>query len=214
MHRAGRSVEAVLTPAAAAALAGLGFGLSLIIAIGPQNAYVLRVGVLRQRVPVVVAICAVSDVVLIVAGVAGAGAAIDSSRWVLPVARVGGAAFLLGYAALAARRAVRGSAGLTPDATVRASLLAVAGAALAFTWLNPAVYLDTVVLLGSVANTHRGQQWWFAGGAALASVVWFSGIGFGARALGPVFRRPATWRALDAFVAVVMCVTALRLVTG
>ena len=209
------SVKAVLTQTAiTGALTGLGFGLSLIVAIGPQNAYVLRAGLLRHRVLVVVAICALSDIALIAAGVAGAGAAIDSSRWVLPLARVAGAAFLLGYAALAARRALRASGALAADVQGRAPLLAIATTTLALTWLNPAVYLDTVVLLGSVASAHRGEQWWFAAGAGLGSVLWFCGIGFGARVLGPFLRRASSWRLLDGFVAVVMAITAVRLLIG
>jgi L-lysine exporter family protein LysE/ArgO len=203
-------------PSLAAALAGLGFGLSLIVVIGAQNAFVLRTGALvtlRRHIGVVVAICTVSDVVLIAAGVAGAGAAIRSGHWVLPVVKVAGAVFLAGYAALALRRALR--PGTVDDATAPAPRTSLAGlvlTTLALTWLNPGVYLDTVVLLGTVATSHGAQRWWFGGGAALGSALWFGVLGFGARLLAPVLARPGAWRVLDVFVAVVMLLTAARLV--
>jgi L-lysine exporter family protein LysE/ArgO len=197
------------------ALAGLAFGFSLIVAFGAQNAFVLRQGVLRSHVLDVVVVCAASDAVLIAAGVGGAGAALEADPQLLTPMRALGAAFLLGYAALAARRALRApheraAAGEPP----RPSRMAVLGASFAFTWLNPAVYLDTVILLGTVANSHGDQNWWFAVGATVASIIWFTALGFGARLLTPLFARPATWRALDAFVAVTMTVTAWRVVTA
>ncbi|WP_375482376.1 LysE/ArgO family amino acid transporter [uncultured Jatrophihabitans sp.] len=197
------------------ALAGFGFGLSLIVVVGPQNAFLLRVGVLGRGVAAVVTVCTLADVALIAAGTAGAGAVFRRAHWVLPVVRYAGAAFLLGYALLAARRALRPPP-TTPDAVVpnAPGLRAVVLTALALTFLNPGVYLDTVVLLGSVANAHGGREWWFAAGAAVASAVWFAVIGFGARRLGRRFDRPSTWRALDAFVAVVMTITAVRLLLG
>jgi L-lysine exporter family protein LysE/ArgO len=127
--------------------------------------------------------------------------------------RLLGVAFLLGYAALATRRALRPGPGTADDAAATSTWRAVAAACLAFTWLNPAVYLDTVVLLGSVAAT-RPDPWWFGGGAAVASIAWFAGLGFGARLLAPVFRQRRAWRALDVFVAVVMTVTAARVLAG
>jgi L-lysine exporter family protein LysE/ArgO len=190
--------------------AGLLFGLSLIVVIGAQNTYVLRQGLRREHVPTVVAICAASDAVLIAAGVGGAGLALDGRPMLLLAVRVAGALFLFGYGALAARRVLRAS-GLRADAAgAAASLPAVVATCLAFTWLNPAVYLDTVVLLGSVANSHPGVQWWFGGGAALGSLGWFLGLGYGARLLGPLFRRAAAGRVLDGSVAVVMVATGLR----
>ncbi len=204
----------MLNAAWTALVAGLAFGLSLIIAIGPQNVYVLRQGVLRHHVPTVVAICSVSDIVLIAAGVAGAGAVVASGHWLVPGARVIGAAFLFGYGALAARRACR-SAAVPPGAgTDDSSWTGVAGACLAFTWLNPIVYLDTVVLLGSIANTRPGYQWWFGGGAAVASILWFTALGFGARLLARALKRPRAWQLMDGFVAVVMASTGLRVLLG
>jgi L-lysine exporter family protein LysE/ArgO len=198
-----------------AAAAGLTFGLSLIVAFGAQNTFVLRQGVLRAHILDVVIVCAASDVVLIVAGVAGAGAAVKAEPQLLAPIRILGAAFLLGYAALAARRVLRApQAAPTSDLALRPSRAAVLGAAVAFTWLNPAVYLDTVVVLGAVASAHGDQQWWFAAGAALASIAWFTALGFGARLLTPLFRRAITWRALDAFVVLTMAVTAWRVLAG
>jgi L-lysine exporter family protein LysE/ArgO len=194
-------------------LAGLQFGLSLIVAIGAQNTYVLRQGIARAHVPTVVVICAVSDVILIAAGVAGLGAVIGHHHGLLLTVRVVGAAFLFGYAALAARRALRPGRKSADGPAATSAWPAVVATCLAFTWLNPAVYLDTVVLLGSVAATGP-DPWWFGGGAALASIAWFAGLGFGARLLAPVFRRPGAWRALDVFVAVVMAVTAARVLVG
>jgi L-lysine exporter family protein LysE/ArgO len=197
------------------ALAGLAFGFSLIVAFGAQNTFVLRQGVLRSHVLDVVVVCAASDALLIAAGVGGAGAALKADPQLLTPMRALGAAFLLAYGALAARRALRAShervAGGEPP---RPSRVAVLGASFAFTWLNPAVYLDTVILLGTVANSHGDQNWWFAAGATVASIIWFIALGFGARLLTPLFGRPATWRALDAFVAVTMTVTAWRVITA
>jgi L-lysine exporter family protein LysE/ArgO len=194
-------------------LAGLQFGLSLIVAIGAQNTYVIRQGIARAHVPTVVLICAVSDVILIAAGVAGLGAVVGHHHGLLLTVRLLGAAFLLGYAALAARRALRPGRQTADGPATKSSWPAVVATCLAFTWLNPAVYLDTVVLLGSVAATGP-DPWWFGGGAALASIAWFAALGFGARLLAPVFRQPRAWRALDVFVAVVMAVTAARVLVG
>jgi L-lysine exporter family protein LysE/ArgO len=204
----------VITAGAISAfIAGLLFGLSLIVAVGAQNAFVLRQGALRRHVPTVVAICSVSDALLIAVGVAGAGAALTGRPWLLGTIRVLGSALLFGYAGLAARRALRPTVigdGRRPAST----WAAVAGACLVFTWLNPAVYLDTVVLLGSVANASPGRQWWFGGGAALGSILWFLALGFGARFLSPVLRHPVAWRALDGLVALIMIEMGLRVLIG
>ena len=196
-------------------LAGFGLGLSLIVAIGAQNAFVLRQGLRGEHVVAVVLVCALSDAVLITAGVAGVGALVQQVPWLLVVVRVGGAVFLLAYAALAARRALRPSGdALDADAPARTTPGAVVLTALALTWLNPHVYLDTVVLLGSVAAPQGDARAWFGVGAVLASVVWFTGLGFGARLLRPVFARPGAWRALDAGIAVVMVAIAVSLLAG
>ncbi|MDH6120836.1 L-lysine exporter family protein LysE/ArgO [Kitasatospora sp. GAS204A] len=186
-----------------AAAAGLGTGLSLIVAIGAQNAFVLRQGIRRRHVPVIVAICAGSDAVLIALGVAGIGsvvhawpAAITALAWI-------GGAFLVGYGLLAARRALR-SARLDPTADTAPSLRAAVLTCLALTWLNPHVYLDTVLLLGSIAGSYGSQRWAFGAGAAVASLCWFGALGFGARLLERFFARPASWRILDALIAAMM----------
>jgi L-lysine exporter family protein LysE/ArgO len=198
-----------------AALAGLGFGLSLIIAIGAQNSYVLRQGLRREHVLIVVAICAVSDLILIILGVAGLGSLVQLFPIALVIVRIAGAAFLLVYGLLAARRALRPALALTADADgARASLRTAILTTLALTWLNPHVYLDTVVLLGSVAGTHGDDRWWFGAGAGLGSILWFSALGFGAALLRPIFARPIAWRILDGLIAIVMISLAASLVVG
>jgi len=191
------------------ALAGFAASLVLIVAIGAQNAFVLRQGLRREHVLPVVVICAVSDLALIAAGIAGLGAVVAARPAAVTVIRVVGAVFLLGYAALAAKRAWRPAA-LSPadqaPATLRATLLTC----LALTYLNPHVYLDTVLLLGSVAQQHP-HRWLFGIGAALASVVWFTALGLGARRLAPLLARPAAWRILDGLIAAVMAALAIML---
>ena len=197
-----------------AALAGLGMGLSLIVAIGAQNAFVLRQGLRLEHVTAVVAVCAVSDAVLILAGVAGNSWLSARVPDAITVIRLAGAAFLLGYAVLAARRAMRPTSIAVEAAGARTGLLATVAACLALTWLNPHVYLDTVLLLGSVADSHGFWRWWFAVGAAAGSLIWFSALGFGARLLRPLFARPGAWRVLDAVIAAVMAVLGVGLLTS
>ncbi|MBW0274493.1 amino acid transporter [Nocardia sp. MH4] len=198
-----------------AALSGLGFGLSLIVAIGAQNAFVLRQGVRGQHVLPVIAVCAVSDIVLIAAGVAGFGTVVEAVPAVLTVARCAGAAFLFGYAVLAARRALSSSALIADAAGASVAVGASVLTCLALTWLNPHVYLDTVVLLGSFASTYASPDRWFlAGGAMLASIGWFLALGYGARRLGPLFARPIAWRVLDSVIAVIMVALAIGLVVS
>jgi L-lysine exporter family protein LysE/ArgO len=190
-------------------LAGLLFSFSLVIAIGAQNAFVLRQGARRKHVKTVIGICAASDVVLIAAGVAGMGAVVRSAPSLLTLVRVAGGALLLAYAALAARRAFR-QLEYRREAEDGHSRRRVIVATLGFTWLNPAVYLDTLVLLGTVASSHPGSRWWFGAGAATASVCWFIALGGAAQLLAPILRRPVAARLLELFVAVVMTATALR----
>jgi L-lysine exporter family protein LysE/ArgO len=198
----------------AALVTGLLFGLSLIVAVGPQNAYVLRQGVLREHVATVVSICGFSDAVLIATGVGGAGAVLEGHRWLLSALRAAGATFLFAYGALAAGRALRPSAAHAPGRPAGSSWAGVVGACLAFTWLNPSVYLDTVLLLGTVANAHPGHQWWFGAGATVGSILWFSSVGFGAHPLAPVFERRRAWQVIDVFVALVMFGTGVRVLLG
>lgn len=203
----------------APALAGMLTGLSLIVVIGAQNAYVLRQGIIRAHVGPIVAVCAASDVVLIAAGVSGVGEIIDHAGWVLDVMRWFGVTFLLTYAALSVRRATRPSA-LLADAVVRPSesRRGAVGRAVALTWLNPHVYLDTVLLLGSIAAAHEaghaGGRWWFGAGAGLASIWWFSSLGFGARILAPILTRPRAGQILELVVSLTMVFVAGKLALG
>lgn len=195
-------------------LAGLVTGLTLIIAIGAQNAFVLRQGLAREHVGVVVAICALSDVVLIVAGVAGIGTIVEQAPTALTVVRWLGVAFLGWYGVASLWRARRTET-LEAAATRTTSRRSAVLQATALTWLNPHVYLDTVLLLGTVAN-HQGPlgRWWFALGACVASALWFSGLGFGARLAHRVLARPRAWQVLDVLIGLVMLAIAVRLARG
>jgi L-lysine exporter family protein LysE/ArgO len=195
-------------------LAGLGFGLSLIVAIGAQNAFVLRQGIRKEHVLPVVALCAVSDAVLIMVGVAGLGSLLELAPWLLDGMRLMGAAFLLAYALLAARRALRPSALAAASGGAPAGLWPVLATCCGLTWLNPHVYLDTVVLLGSVAAARGDERWAFGLGAVLGSALWFAGLGYGARFLRPVFAGASAWRVFDALIAVFMTGIATTLLLG
>ena len=227
-------------------LSGFGLGLSLIVAIGAQNAYVLRQGARREHLLAVLAVCILSDVTLILGGVAGLGTLIDHAPWVVSLMRWLGVAFLIGYGMLAAKRAWRPAGGAlkvgdadgdgitteqpatdaapsaaTGTASAGTATLTKAGArrllpvvltTLALTWLNPHVYLDTVVLLGSVANTHGADgRWAFAVGACLGSVAWFAALGYGSRLLSRWLASPLAWRILDGIIAVIMLALAVSL---
>jgi L-lysine exporter family protein LysE/ArgO len=216
-----------------ALVAGFALGLSLIVAIGAQNLFVLRQGIRREHVVIVATVCALSDAALIVVGVSGLGLLLQALPWLVTVVQWAGFAFLLGYGLLAARRAVRGGGALDGGApaelapgspgvgasggagvatATRTRLAPVLLTCLALTWLNPHVYLDTVFLLGSVAATHGDGRWAFAAGAVGASVVWFFGLALGARLLGRVLATPRAWRILDGVIAVVMIGLAVGLV--
>lgn len=221
-----------------ALLAGLTLGLSLIVAIGAQNLFVLRQGVRREHSAAVALVCAISDAVLIALGVSGIGAVLHAVPWLIDVVRWAGAAFLAVYAVLAARRALVGqgealdaaatapsdasaefaesTGGVSASTAIRARtssrLTPVLLTCLALTWLNPHVYLDTVFLVGSVASTHGADRWWFALGAMAASVVWFFALATGARYLARWLATPRAWRVLDCVIAVVMMSLAIGLV--
>ncbi|BBX19168.1 amino acid transporter [Mycolicibacterium duvalii] len=190
---------------------GFATSLALIAAIGAQNAFVLRQGIRGEHVVPVVTTCAVSDLVLIFAGIAGFGALVTTHPGIVSVAEYGGAAFLTGYGILAARRALRPST-LTPADAAPARLAAVLATCLALTFLNPHVYLDTVVLLGMLAGEHGDSRWLFGLGAVTASAVWFTTLGFGATRLRRHFAAPGTWRVLDGAIAVTMVALAALLV--
>lgn len=195
-----------------AVLAGFSLGFSLILAIGAQNAFVLRQGLRREHVFPIVLTCALSDALLIAAGVAGFGALARAVPWLEPVMRYGGAAFLLVYGGRAFLAAWRG--GETMEAGQAAgSLRAALLTCLALTWLNPHVYLDTVVLLGAVSAQYDDRLG-FALGAMTASFVFFFSLGYGARLLAPLFARPVAWRLLDLLVGAVMWGIAAKLALG
>lgn len=195
-----------------AVLPGFALGLSLIVAIGAQNAFVLRQGLRQSHVGAVCLTCALSDAVLIAAGAIGIGALADSSPWIQPIALWGGAAFLSVYGAISLRAAYIGGARLQPslgdDAGRRGAVLT----ALALTWLNPHVYLETVVLLGSISTEYEEAQVWFVLGAIAASFAFFFSLGFGARLLAPLFATPSAWRILDLVVGLTMWAIAFSLV--
>ena len=195
-----------------AALSGLFLGLSLIIAIGAQNAFVLRQGLRREHVFVVCLTCALSDALLISLGVFALGTVTDLIPGIEPALRYGGAAFLLAYGLRSARSAMTGSSALTSGDGARQGLGATLATALAFTFLNPHVYLDTVLLLGSIASQYPGREAAFGAGAVTGSFLFFFSLGYGARLLAPVFARPNAWRVLDGIIAVVMIGLAIKLI--
>ncbi len=226
-------------------LSGFGLCISLIVAIGAQNAFILRQAVRREHPIAIAIVCAVSDVILIVAGVAGFGVLMERAPWLIGAAKWGGAVFLLAYGALAAWRALRptrpvldpetapipvvldepadhGTGGstagrtttLTAAPSTRKTLLPVLLTCLALTWLNPHVYLDTVILLGSVAATHGDLRWWFGAGAVAASLIWFTVLTVGARLLSGWLATPRAWRIVDGSIAVVMVMIAVGLIAS
>ncbi len=199
--------------ALAAAVTGLLTGLSLIVAIGAQNAFVLRQGLRREHIGAVVAICSASDLLLIAAGTLGIGSIVHRAPLALTVLRWGGVAYLAWFAARSFRSALRPgrlheSGGSPP------SLRSVAVTTMALTYLNPHVYLDTVLMLGTLANQHAAMRWWFSAGAGVGSIVWFTGLGVGARTLAGPLGRPSTWRVIDTVIGLVMLGIAVRLAAG
>ncbi len=195
-----------------ALVAGFLTGLSLIIAIGAQNAFVLRMGLSRSYVTLIVAICALSDVALIALGVGGLGGVIRSAPSLLQFFRWVGVAYLSYFAATSLRRAFHPGT-LEPAGSRPLSRRTTISTTLALTFLNPHVYLDTVLLLGSLSNQYGSLRWTFAIGASIASLVWFSSLGFGARLASRLMSRPLTWRILDSVIGVVMLLIAFRLAT-
>ena len=192
-------------------LAGLGAGLSLIVAIGAQNAFVLRQGLRGEYVGWVVTVCALSDIVLISVGTSGLEEISRVASWALPIMKWGGVAFLVVYGFGSLRRAWTNNS-LADDGGTSKTLWPTILTCLALTWLNPHVYLDTVLLLGSLAVAHRPYQWWFAVCAMSASCLWFPLLGYGARWLRPIFASPLSWRILDVAIALVMWAIAASLI--
>jgi L-lysine exporter family protein LysE/ArgO len=196
-----------------ALLFGFSLGFSLILAIGAQNAFVLKQGLRGEHVLLVCLICALSDALLILAGVSGFHVLVSAQPGIVALARYGGALFLIGYGALSFYRALRVKQGMLPSDIRGGSAWQAALTCLGFTWLNPHVYLDTVVLLGSV-STQFDETHWFAAGATAASFVFFFSLGYGARLLRPLFAEARAWRVLDLLIALVMWGIALRLLLG
>ncbi|MCV6585177.1 MAG: LysE/ArgO family amino acid transporter [Marinibacterium sp.] len=192
-------------------LAGFALGLGLILAIGAQNAFVLRQGLRRSHVFAVCLTCALSDAILIAVGVAGFGALAHHVPWLETVMRIGGALFLLWYGVRALRSAWRGGAVMTLQDSAPEALGPVLLTVLALTWLNPHVYLDTVMLLGSIAAQYDARGI-FAAGAITASFVFFFSFGYGARLLAPAFARSRTWQLLDLAIGLLMWGLAIKLI--
>jgi L-lysine exporter family protein LysE/ArgO len=197
-----------------AALAGFYLGFSLILAIGAQNAFVLRQGLRREHVFAVVLTCALSDAVLIALGVSSFALIAEALPWVAPGLRFGGAAFLIWYGARSFRAMWRGGEALRAADMGAGSLGAALLTCLALTWLNPHVYLDTVILVGSIASQYGEAARWFGAGAVVASFTFFFSLGYGARLLAPVFARPRAWQVLDGVIGCVMWAIAAKLLFG
>lgn len=212
VRRQGKTVAAYLGLSMHTFLVGLGTGLSLIVAIGAQNAFVLRQGLLRSHVFAVCLFCAVSDAILVTLGVFAAGTLSRVAPWFTEVMRWGGAAFLILYGLRAARSALAGGDALRAAGQAQAFWPAMATVA-ALTWANPHVYLDTVVLLGAVSADFADKRA-FAAGAITGSFLFFFSLGYGARLLAPVFARPRAWQVLDMAIALVMWSIAFKLIRG
>lgn len=195
-------------------LSGMAFGLSLIIAIGPQNIFVLKQGLSRKHVGVVVLICVISDSVLIALGAGGMGAALRAHPGLIEIVRYSGAIFLIVYGAVALIRAIKPHDKNIIRTAKPHSLSKVIMTCLAFTWLNPHVYIDTALLLGTAANTPGQNTLVFAIGAISGSIIWFTGLGYGARFLTPLFTKPKAGRVLDFLVSGLMFSVAVVLLVG
>lgn len=193
-------------------IAGISLGFSLILAIGAQNAFVLRQGLKRQYVFLVFIICALSDAVLIALGVMGFSEIIVALPWLEPAARYGGAAFLFIYGANSLWHALSETERLTASNEAVGSAKTIALTCLAFTWLNPHVYLDTVFLLGAISTQYPGQEIQFTAGGVSASFIFFGGLAYGARLLAPIFSKPMAWKVFDAIIACIMWAIAARLI--
>jgi L-lysine exporter family protein LysE/ArgO len=202
------------SPRMTAFLPGFALSLSLILAIGAQNAFVLRQGIRQGHVGAVVLTCIASEAILIFAGVAGFGALTRAMPALDGIARWAGALFLLAYGALSLRRALTQTETLVASGMAEQSRSAAVLTCLAITWLNPHVYLDTVVLIGAVASQYDADRWWFGAGALSASALFFALLGYGAATLLPLFARPVSWRILDIGVALLMWAIALMLITA
>jgi L-lysine exporter family protein LysE/ArgO len=186
------------------AIEGFLLGGSLIVAIGAQNAFVLRQGLARRHVFPIATFCFLADALLIAAGVGGLGSLVQAMPRLLFIVTLAGAAFLTVYGAMAIRRASQ-IEGLSVVGAAESRLGPALATVAALTFLNPHVYLDTVVLLGSLSARHAGEaRLAFGLGAMMASCVWFYALGYGARLLAPLFARPIAWQILDIVIGLVM----------
>ncbi|MCU4390345.1 LysE/ArgO family amino acid transporter [Acinetobacter courvalinii] len=190
---------------------GLGIGFSLILAIGAQNAFVLKQGLKQQHVFWVCLICALSDSILIYLGVTGFSKIVVDFPLIVTLAKYFGAAFLFLYGLRNFYSAIQNNSGLNPSEIEKDSLLKIIGMCLAFTWLNPHVYLDTVILVGSISVQFADQIYLFAAGTILASWIFFFALGYGARGLLPLFKKASSWRVLDVLVGLMMWAIATKL---
>ncbi len=193
---------------------GLIMGLSLIVAIGAQNAFVLRQGLRREHVLAICLTCSLSDALLILLGVTSLGKIAGVMPWLEPVMRYGGAAFLAWYGAKSLYSALRSSEALAVAEETSGGLWLALATCLALTWLNPHVYLDTVVLLGTISTRFPGHELTFAAGAMTGSFLFFFSLGYGAAWLRPIFAKPVAWRILDLAIAAVMWLIAWKLLSG
>ncbi len=193
-----------------AILPGFLTGLSLIVAIGAQNAFILRQGLLKKHVLVMVLICAISDATLIVLGVLGLGALISAVPWLLEAIRWVGVAFLVWYGSTSLKRFMKNESLKAAEAG-SGNLKQTVLTTLALTFLNPHVYLDTVIFIGGIANQFGDQKWMFVISAVTASFIWFFSLGFGASKASVLVSKPAFWKILDVFIAAVMFSLAITL---
>jgi L-lysine exporter family protein LysE/ArgO len=193
-------------------IAGFSLGISLILAIGAQNAFVLKQGLKKHHVFVVCFICALSDAVLIAAGIAGFGVIVQQYPQIELLARYAGAIFLVAYGLKSFYSAFTSSHSMDAEGELLSSVYKTILTCLAFTWLNPHVYLDTVVLLGSISTQYEGTKLLFASGAIFGSFVFFFSLGYGARILIPIFEKPISWKILEFIIGLVMIFIAASLV--
>lgn len=191
---------------------GLGIGFSLILAIGAQNAFVLKQGLKQQYVFWVCFICALSDSILIYFGVTGFSKVIANFPLLLTVSKYFGAAFLFFYGLRNFYSAIKNSSSLNPSDIEKDSLLKIIGICLAFTWLNPHVYLDAIILIGSISVQFSDQLYQFAAGTILASWIFFFSVGYGAKMLLPLFKRATSWKILDVLIGITMWTIATMLI--
>lgn len=194
-------------------LTGLVTGLSLIVAIGAQNAFLLRMGLLRHHVGEIVVLCTVADALLISLGIGGVGQAIRTLPWLLQTLRYAGAAYIVYFAITSFRRALHPVA-MDVAAMNVPKRSSVVTTTLALTFLNPHVYVDSILLLGSIGNQYGSQRWFFGAGAVLASALWFTALGYGARFASGLMGKARTWAMLDAAIGVVMLLVAVNVLTA